>query len=76
MGKPRICQGENKGADQLRSYSSSSTKIRNFKFLALFGDCTGRFMSDLAGNHIVGFTTRRLICNKDSYPGLNAGLRF
>ena len=29
--------------------------------LALFCDCTGRFMSDLFGNNIVGFPTRRLI---------------
>ena len=47
MGKPTICLGENKGADQL---------------LALFCDCTGRFVSDLVGNNIVGFPTRRLIC--------------
>ena len=34
----------------------------SFKLLhvALFCDCTGRFMSDLFGNHIVGFPTRRL----------------
>ena len=40
---------------------SSSTKIRNFKILALFCDCTGWFVSDLFGNHIVGFSTRRFI---------------
>ena len=27
----------------------------------LHSNCTGRFMSDLVGNHIVGFPTRRLI---------------
>ena len=43
MGKPTICIGENKDADQL---------------LALFCVCTGRFVSDLFGNHIVGFPTR------------------
>ena len=40
MGKPTICICENKDADQL---------------LALFCACTGRFVSDLFGNHIVGF---------------------
>ena len=30
--------------------------------LALICDCTGRFVLDLVGNHIVGFPTRRLIC--------------
>ena len=32
-----------------------------FKLLVLFCACTGRFVSDLFGNHIVGFPTRRLI---------------
>ena len=40
----------------------SSTLIRNFKLLALFCDYTGRFVSDLFGNHIVGFPTRWLKC--------------
>ena len=77
MAKPTICIGENKGADQLRSnceadqrlcfrYSDSTIiplllKIRNFKLLALFCACTARFVSDLFGNHIVGFPTRRLM---------------
>ena len=76
MGKPTICIGENKDADQLRGnreadqrlcfrYSDSTIplllKSKNFKLLALFCDCTGRFVSDLLGNHIVGFSTRRLI---------------
>ena len=76
MGTPTICIGENKGEDQLRGnreadqrhcfrYSDSTIpllllKIRNFKLLALFYACTGRFVSDLFGNHIVGFPTRRL----------------
>ena len=80
MGKPTICIGENKGADQLRSnceadqhlcfrYSDSTIPLllkSNFKLLALFCACTGRFVSDLFGNHIVGFPTRRLIfwCSK------------
>ena len=77
MGKPTICIGENKGADQLRGnreanqrlcfrYSDSTipllleSEIGNFKLLALFCACTGRFVSDLFGNHIVGFPMRRL----------------
>ena len=70
MGKPTICLGENKGADQLRSnweadqrlcfrYSDSTVPLLP-KSLALFCDCTGRFMSDLVGNHIVGFPTKQL----------------
>ena len=75
MRKPTICLVENKGEDQLRSnceadqrlcfrYTDSTIplllKIRNFKLLALFCDCTGRFVSDLFESHIVGFPTRRL----------------
>ena len=86
MGKPTICIGENKGADQLRSNCESASQYRsnceadlisafvfatqivqflfyfNPKFQALFCACTGRFVSDLFGNHIVGFPTRRLMC--------------
>ena len=77
MGKPTICIYENKGADQLRGnreadqrlcfrYSDSTIPLlliseRPFKRLALFCARTGRFVSDLFGNHIVGFPTRRLI---------------
>ena len=76
MGKTTICLGENKGADQLRSnceadqrlcfrYSDSTVpfllKSEISSFL-LFCDCTGRFVSDPFGNHIVGFPRRRLIC--------------
>ena len=75
MEKPTICIGENKDADQLRGnreanqrlcfrYSDSTIPLllsRNFKIQALFCACTGRFMSDMFGNHIVGFPTRRLI---------------
>ena len=77
MGKPTICIGENKGADQLRGnreadqrlcfrYTGSTippllnSKI-NFKLLACFCDGTGQFVSDLLGNHIVGFSTRWLM---------------
>ena len=69
MGKPTICIGENKGADQLRGnceadqrlcfrYSDSTIPlllIQNFKLLALFCDCTGRFVSDLFGNTLLVF---------------------
>ena len=73
-GKTNI--GENKGADQLRSnceadqrlcfrYSDSTIpllpKSEIFKILALFCACTGQFVSDLFGNHIVGFPTRRRV---------------
>ena len=37
------------------------TGIRKVKLLALFCACTSRFVSDLIGNHIVGFPTKRLI---------------
>ena len=74
MGKPTICICENKDADQLRGnreadqrlcfrYSDSTIPlllIRNFKILTIFCACTGRFVSDLFENHIVGFPTRRL----------------
>ena len=75
MGKPTICIGENKGADQLCDnreadkrlclrYSDSTIPplqvfLQNFKLLACFCSCTGRFVSDLFGNHIVCFPTRR-----------------
>ena len=65
MGKPTICISENKGADQLRCNSeadqrlyfrySDSTISLLLKLLALFCACTGQFVSDLFGNHIVGF---------------------
>ena len=76
MGKPTICKCENKGADQLRGnreadqrlcfrYTDSTitvlSKSKDFKPLAIFCDGTGRFVSDLFGNHIDGFPTRRLI---------------
>ena len=71
MGKPTICIGENKDADQLRGnreadqrlcfrYSDSTIPLLP-KSETLFCACTGRFVSDLFGNHIVGFPTRRFI---------------
>ena len=65
MKKPDFCLCENKGADQLCSnctadqrlcfrYSDSTMSLllysQNFKPLACFCDCTGRFVSDLVGN--------------------------
>ena len=70
MGKPTICICDNKDADQLRGNREADQRlcfrytdsiIRNFMLLAVFCDCTGRFVSDLFGNHIVGFLTHRLI---------------
>ena len=64
MGKPTICICENSNceADQRLCfrYTDSTVPLR-FKILALFYDCTGRFVSDLVENHIVGFPARRLI---------------
>ena len=71
MGKPTICIGENKDADQFRCNREADQRLC-FRYmdstipllleLALFCASTGRFVSDLFGNHIVGFPTRRLIC--------------
>ena len=61
MGKPTICLVDsNCEADQRLCfrYTDStipSPYIKSFKLLALCCDCTGRFMSDLVGNHIAGF---------------------
>ena len=53
MGKPTICIGENKGAEQLRGNREADQR--------LLCACTVWFVSDLFGNHIVGFPMRRLI---------------
>ena len=71
MGKPTIYIGENKGADPLISAFVFVPRIVKFLFylnpkfkpLAIFCDCTDRYVSDLFGNHIVGVPTRRLICH-------------
>ena len=69
MGKPTICRGENKGADQLRRnceadqrlcfrYSDSTIpRLLNPKFQtsSSFLACTSRFVSDLFGNHMLVF---------------------
>ena len=71
MGKPTICIEENKGADQLRSnceadqrlcfrYSDSTIPLLLKSKISSSYDGTGRFVSDLFGNHIVGFPMRRL----------------
>ena len=63
MGKPTICIGENKGADQLRGNREADNTIPLLsKPLLIFCDCTAQLMSDLFGNHIVGFPKRWLIC--------------
>ena len=64
MRKPAFCICENKDADQLRSNTAKlisafvfATQIveslfflnPNFKPLAIFSDCTARFVSDLVG---------------------------
>ena len=62
MRKPTICICENKDADQLHGnreadqrlcfhYSDSTIPLLH-KLLALFCDCTARFVSDLFRNHI------------------------
>ena len=75
MGKYTICIGENKGADQLRSnceadqrhcfhYLDSTiplllkSEISSFWLFSVL--VQGGLLSDLFGNHIVGFPTRRL----------------
>ena len=75
MGKPTICIGENKDADQVRGnreadqrlcfrYSDSTIPLLlKSELVALFCACTGRFVSDLFGNNIVGFPTRGLNYN-------------
>ena len=71
MGKPTICLGENKSADQLRSnceadqrlwfcYSDSTVPLL-LKSEISSSYCKGRFVSDLVGNDIVVFPTRRLV---------------
>ena len=89
MGKPTICIGENKDADQLRSNCEADQRfcfrntdstiplLSKSKISSLypsFCDCTGRFVSDLFGNHIVGFPTRRLNFNKEEQVTLLAKL--
>ena len=60
MRKPAFCICQSKGADQLRGnhtadqplfslhtlHNPSTSKIRNFKLLAIFCDCTDQFVSD------------------------------
>ena len=67
MGKPTICIGENKGADQLRGYREAD-QLLCFRYTdstfppllipkSFFCDCTDWFVSDLVGAQIVGFLT-------------------
>ena len=78
MRNPDFCLCENKGADQLRRhceadqllcfrYSDSTIPLLlKFKISSLyldrFCDFTGRFVSDLYKNQIVGFPTKRFLC--------------
>ena len=72
MGKPTICIGENKDADQLRGNREADQRLcfhysdSTIPLLLVFCACTGRFVSDLFGNHIVGFSMRWL---KSLAPG-------
>ena len=57
MRKPEDCICENEGADQLRGYFTAKlfsafvfAHIRNFKPIAIFCDCTARFVADQAKN--------------------------
>ena len=65
--KPTICICENKDVKRLCFRYTDSTihllskRTRNFKLLSIFCSCTGRFVSDLIGNQIVGFPMHRLI---------------
>ena len=75
MGKPTIYIGENKDADQLHGnreadrrhcfrYTDSTIPLLpkyEIMLLAVFCACTGWFVLDLFGNHIVGFPTRQPI---------------
>ena len=78
MRKPAFCICQNKDKDQLRGnreadqrlcfrYMASTVpllpKNKNFKPLAIFCDCTVRFMSDLVKIPKTGFLITRLIYN-------------
>ena len=78
MRKPTICICENKGADQLISAFVFPTRIvqldstisllsKSKIHLSIFCSCTARFVSDLFGNHIVGFLMTWLICKYKMY---------
>ena len=65
MGKPAFCICENKDADQLRGNREADQRLcfryidhtipllpksENFNSLAIFSDCTARFVTDQVGN--------------------------
>ena len=65
MRKPALCIYKNKAADQLPvtahlisafvfagTQIAQSLYLMNFKPLAVFCDCTARFVSDLVGNSV------------------------
>ena len=74
MGKPTICLRKQRRRSKTQISFAVTAKLISafvfanrivqfllyFKLLALFCDCTGRFVSYLVGNHFVGFPTRRL----------------
>ena len=75
MRKPDFCICENKDADQLRGNREADQRLcfhhmestipllsesKSFKPLAIFSDCTARFVSDLVGTPKTGFLTTRL----------------
>ena len=77
MGKPTICIGENKGADQLRGnreadqrlcfrYMDSALPLLLKSEISSFQPVSVTVQVGLcrtcSKNHIVGFPTRRLIC--------------
>ena len=73
MRKQHFCICENKGTDQRLCfrYMDSSTfledstfYIQNFQSVDIFCACTARFVSNLFGNHIVGFLMTLLISAK------------
>ena len=83
MRNPAFCICENKDTDQLRGYREADQRLcfryidssipllpksKIFKLLAIFCDCTARFMSDLVRNPKTGFLTTRLICSCYNIP--------
>ena len=78
--KPTITLGENKAADQMCSncsfvfatqlHNSSSTYFQNFKFLAIFHDCTYQFMFDMVGNPNSWFSHAKAHFSQEQNAGL------
>ena len=80
MGKPAICTGENKGADQLRSYCEADQRLCfrymdstipllskskiSSLYVTIFCDCKAWFVSDLVGTL---FTHRLMYKSKGNH---------